>query len=62
MLNKINLENVLFLDIETVPEAQDFDDLTTEKQALWAKKSEPKTKENKESSTIQPPKITKRMG
>ena len=40
MLNKINLENVLFLDIETVPEAQDFDELTAEKQALWAKKSQ----------------------
>ena len=46
MLNKINLENVLFLDIETVPEAQDFDDLTTEKQALWAKKSQYQRKED----------------
>lgn len=46
MLNKINLENVLFLDIETVPEAQDFDDLTAEKQALWAKKSQYQRKED----------------
>ena len=46
MLNKINLENILFLDIETVPEAQDFDDLTTEKQALWAKKSQYQRKED----------------
>lgn len=46
MLNKINLENVLFLDIETVPEAQDFDELTAEKQALWAKKSQYQRKED----------------
>ena len=46
MLNKINLENVLFLDIETVPEAQYFKELTSHKQALWAKKSQYQRKED----------------
>ena len=40
MLSKLNLENILFLDIETVPEVQNFSDLTPEKQALWAQKSQ----------------------
>ena len=40
MLSKLNLENILFLDIETVPEVQNFSDLNPEKQALWAQKSQ----------------------
>ncbi|WP_350284205.1 3'-5' exonuclease [uncultured Croceitalea sp.] len=39
MLYKINLENILFLDIETVPEHEQFDILTEEKQQLWEQKS-----------------------
>lgn len=39
MLTKINLENLLFLDIETVPETQDFNQLELEKQELWEHKS-----------------------
>lgn len=39
MLYKINLEHILFLDIETVPEAPDFNDLDEAKKALWAQKS-----------------------
>tara|TARA_B100000963_G_C22593191_1_gene656517 strand:+ start:963 stop:1676 length:714 start_codon:yes stop_codon:yes gene_type:complete len=46
MLKKINLENILFLDIETVPEAKDFNELTPQKQALWAKKSQYQRKED----------------
>ena len=46
MLNKINLENVLFLDIETVSEVQNFNELTAEKQALWAKKTQYQRKED----------------
>ena len=40
MLNKINLENILFLDIETVPEFQNFSDMDAAKQELWEAKSE----------------------
>lgn len=40
MLNKINLENILFLDIETVPEFQNFSDMDAAKQELWEIKSE----------------------
>ena len=39
MLTKINLENLLFLDIETVPECADFGELDADKQLLWEHKS-----------------------
>jgi uncharacterized protein YprB with RNaseH-like and TPR domain len=39
MLHKINLENVLFLDIETVPEYPYFDDLDAEEKILWEQKT-----------------------
>ena len=39
MLHKINLEHVLFLDIETVPEEADFNTLGDDKKELWAQKS-----------------------
>lgn len=39
MINKLNLENILFLDIETVPEVQHFSDLDKVKQDLWELKS-----------------------
>ena len=45
MLNKIKLENILFLDVETVPELEYFKDLTPEKQTLWAQKSQYQRKE-----------------
>jgi len=40
MISKLNLENILFLDIETVPEVQDFTDLEKAKQNLWEQKSQ----------------------
>lgn len=40
MLKKLNLENILFLDIETVPEVENFQDLDTTKQELWDSKSQ----------------------
>ncbi|GAA4235604.1 3'-5' exonuclease [Postechiella marina] len=40
MISKINLENILFLDIETVPETQYFSDLDEVKQELWASKTQ----------------------
>lgn len=40
MLHKINLEHILFLDIETVPEHEDFKQLDKAKQELWEHKSQ----------------------
>lgn len=39
MLHRLNLENILFLDIETVPEFSDFSEMEPEKQLLWEEKS-----------------------
>ncbi|WGD35706.1 3'-5' exonuclease [Olleya sp. YS] len=39
MISKLNLENILFLDIETVPETQFFKELDATKQELWDAKS-----------------------
>lgn len=39
MLQKLNLENILFLDIETVPEERSFGHLNTDKQLLWEEKT-----------------------
>lgn len=40
MLDKVKLENILFLDIETVPEVGTFAELSEEKQELYALKTE----------------------
>jgi len=40
MISKLNLENILFLDIETVPEVPHFSDLDQAKQSLWELKSQ----------------------
>ena len=48
MLQKLNLENLLFLDIETVPETAQFSELSEEKQLLWEQKSKYQRKEEKE--------------
>ena len=40
MIKKISLRNVLFLDIETVPENATFGELSEEKQKLWETKSQ----------------------
>jgi uncharacterized protein YprB with RNaseH-like and TPR domain len=45
MISKLNLENILFLDIETVPETENFSDLDTTKQELWSAKSRYQRKE-----------------
>ena len=39
MITKLNIENILFLDIETVPETQSYSELDTIKQELWEVKS-----------------------
>jgi 3'-5' exonuclease len=40
MLEKIDIENVLFLDIETVPAFPDYSQMSERLQKLWNKKSE----------------------
>jgi uncharacterized protein YprB with RNaseH-like and TPR domain len=40
MINKLVLENILFLDIETVPEQPVFSGLSETKQHLWEQKSQ----------------------
>ena len=40
MIEKMNLENILFLDIETVPEQENFNALDTEMQTLWELKTQ----------------------
>jgi len=39
MLENIHIENLIFLDIETVPQLPSFDDLAEENKKLWEKKS-----------------------
>ncbi|MCH4822547.1 3'-5' exonuclease [Gramella lutea] len=39
MLHKLNLENILFLDIETVPEFRNYSELSDDKKILWEEKS-----------------------
>ena len=46
MLQKINLENILFLDIETVPEHQNFEELEDTKRELWEQKSQYQRKDD----------------
>jgi len=46
MENKIKLSNILFLDIETVPESPNFDELDTVKQELFAQKTKYQRKED----------------
>ncbi len=45
MLHQLNLEHILFLDIETVPEKEFFDELDDEKKELWDQKSKYQRKE-----------------
>jgi uncharacterized protein YprB with RNaseH-like and TPR domain len=46
MISKLHLENILFLDIETVPETQYFSDLDETKQSLWELKSQYQRKDD----------------
>ncbi len=45
MNTKLNFENILFLDIETVPEVENFSELSEEKQELFAQKTAYQRKE-----------------
>lgn len=46
MIEKIRLENVLFLDIETVPETENFQQLDPEMQSLWETKTQYQRRED----------------
>ncbi|SDW50360.1 3'-5' exonuclease [Aequorivita viscosa] len=46
MIKRIKLEHILFLDIETVPQHQYFDDLDDVSKALWEQKSQYQRKED----------------
>jgi len=46
MINNIKLENILFLDIETVPEEETFLELSKEKQDLYAIKTQYQRKDD----------------
>ena len=46
MLEKIKPENILFLDIETVPETNNFEDLSAKKQELFIQKTAYQRKED----------------
>ncbi|SDK76118.1 hypothetical protein SAMN04488034_101375 [Salinimicrobium catena] len=45
MIKKISLKNLLFLDIETVPENASYEDLSEEKKKLWELKTQYQRKE-----------------
>ena len=40
MLHKINLEDILFLDIETVPQYSDYSCVPAAEQTLWEEKTQ----------------------
>ncbi|MCD6597056.1 MAG: 3'-5' exonuclease [Bacteroidales bacterium] len=52
MLKDIKFESILFLDIETVPEVADYNELSEKKQSLWEKKSEYFRKEDEDASDV----------
>jgi len=52
MLSEIDLQNILFLDIETVPGVESFDMLPPRFQALWEKKSLRFREEEEEAAEV----------
>jgi uncharacterized protein YprB with RNaseH-like and TPR domain len=46
MITKLNLEHILFLDIETVPETEFYNELTDAKKELWEAKTQYQRKED----------------
>ena len=46
MIKKVALKNILFLDIETVPENASYNDLSEEKKKLWELKSQYQRKDD----------------
>jgi DNA polymerase elongation subunit (family B) len=52
MLDKINIDNILFLDIETVPQYSDFEEVPEGFKAFWDKKSTYFRKEEQTASDV----------
>ena len=46
MIKRINLEHILFLDIETVPQYRDYEDMDESSKALWEQKSKYQRRED----------------
>lgn len=46
MIKRINLEHILFIDIETVPQYRDYDDMEDAAKELWEQKSRYQRQEN----------------
>ena len=46
MIEKINLNNILFLDIETVPQEEHFNSLDNELKELWEQKTQYQRRED----------------
>ncbi|WP_291152391.1 3'-5' exonuclease [Flavobacterium sp. UBA7680] len=57
MIEKINLEHILFLDVETVPEQPTFENLSTKTQALWDLKTQ-----NSRKPEVSPAEFYERAG
>lgn len=63
MLDRLKLNQVLFLDIETVPEYRSFEDLSEIKKSLWADKTAYKRRyEAKDGEEISPKKYYDHAG
>ena len=63
MLERIDIENVLFLDIETVPAFPDYGQLSERMQKLWNKKSERlTTNSNSTDEVVSPEQLYTRAG
>jgi predicted PolB exonuclease-like 3'-5' exonuclease len=52
MLNRLNIEHILFLDVETVPQAAAYNDLPERIKTLWEKKSINLRKENQSAEEV----------
>ena len=52
MFDKIPLENILFLDIETVPQKKDFNEVDDTLKELWEKKSQFFRKEDESAADV----------
>src|SRR4051812_24545192 len=50
MLDHIKLQNILFMDIETVPQHSVYDEIAGEMRPLWEKKAKQIIKDEKETS------------
>jgi len=52
MLDNIKIENILFLDIETVPQYSDYNDVPKAFQEFWEKKSSYFREEEKSAKDV----------